>query len=250
MKGRFRSVLFYFIVGIFFVFPQVLYSEVLKVGMGYRPPFMCSKTAPFSGIDVQLIKEIGRRLNLQVKFIHYPFNRSLFHMKKGSIDMISCLEKRPERETYMYYLSQPYYSVEPVFYVRTGRNKTIQRYNDLYKGRIGLSAGSAVFEPFDYDEKIRKFPVSTEFQLLKMLITGRLEAFVGINSQIDYLANREGLNHNIEKADYRPGEKTEIFIAISLRSKYMIRFQQFNDTLQEIVDEGLLKEIIGKNCGQ
>ena len=250
MKGRFRFVLIYFIVGILFIYPQILYSEVLKVGIGHRPPFICSENAPLSGIDVQLIKEIGKRLNLQVKFIHYPFHRSLFYMKKGTIDMISSLEKRPERETYMYYLSQPYFSIEPVFYVQKGRNKTIQKYTDLYGGRIGLSAGSTFFEPFDFDDKIRKFPTNTELQLIKMLIGGRLEAFIGINSQIDYLASREGLNHNIEKADYRPGEKTEIFLAISLKSKYAVRFQHFNDVLNKIADEGLLKEMIRNNCGQ
>ncbi|MCP4116000.1 MAG: transporter substrate-binding domain-containing protein [Desulfobacteraceae bacterium] len=250
MKGRFKSVLINFIVCILFVFPQDLFSEELKVGVGYWPPFICSKTAPFSGIDVQLIKEIGKRLNLRVKFIHYPFQRSLFYMKKGRIDMMSSLAKRPERERYMYYLSQPYYSVEPVFYVQKGRNKRIQKYNDLYKGRIGLSAGSAFFEPFDSDDKIRKDPVNTELQLITMLIAGRFEAFIGVNSQIDYLAHREGLNHNIEKAAYRPGEKTDIFLAISLKSKYAVRFQQFNKALKGIIDEGLLKEIIRHNCGQ
>lgn len=222
--------------------PQLVY------GYAHFPPFMCSQQESHSGIDLLLIRELGKRLGLKIKMKEYPFKRLLQSMKTGQIDIMTSLAKRPDREAYMTYLQPSYFALGPTFYVRAGYEKSIQRYEDLYRVTVGMSADSAFFEPFDSDDMIRKYPVSFELQLLRMLTNERVDAIIGSNGQMDYLLHEEGLTGTISKARYRPEKVTNVFLALSQQSPFAQQADRFNRTLQEIIADGTLDRFLDQQC--
>lgn len=228
--------------------PASASPKVLTYGYAHFPPFMCSDSEQHSGIDLQLIKELGKRLGIRVEMQEYPFKRLLQNMKSGQIDIMTSLAKRPDREQYMSYLTPSYYALGPTFYVQQGKENTIRHYDDLYNLTVGMSAGSAFFEPFDSDPKIKKYPISSELQLLKMLKGGRVETVIGSNAQMDFLLRQQGLEHSISKAVYRPEKVTKVHIALSQQSPFAKDIDQFNQVLQEIIDDSTLEVFIQQQC--
>jgi polar amino acid transport system substrate-binding protein len=209
---------------------------------------MCSDTEPPTGIDIHLIKEVGKRLGLSVVFKEYPFKRLLVYMKTGQIDIMPSLAKRPEREEYMIYLSPSYYSLGPTFYVKKGNERIIREYDDLYNTTVGMSAGSVFFEPFDSDNNVKKYPVSFELQLLKMLDSGRVDTIIGSNAQIDFLLRQQGLDGKIKKAVFRPEKITKVFLALSRESPFAKDAEKFNKALKDIIDDNMLEKFISMQC--
>lgn len=112
------------------------------------PPFrIADKTSEYqySGIDIDLLKEITKRLGITFKIKRFPWARCLDFMKSGKVDMITGLAYSPERAQYISYSEIPYYIASPAFYLQKGKGHLIKKYEDLYLFTIGYSINSAYF---------------------------------------------------------------------------------------------------------
>ena len=225
-------------------------KKELNVPLGIWPPFSIVKENTYSGIDVDIFKELEKRLDLKVNFALYPWTRSLKYMKIGKSDIISGIAKRENRTEYLKYIEKPYYSCSTVFYVQKGNATKIKKYEDLNNRLIGYVDNSAYFLKFDNDKSLNKIALSKEQQLIKMLAIGRLDVIIGTDCQADYDISRLGYSKELEKAEYKPGNSVDLYFAISKNSKYIKDFNKISKVLTKIIDEGIPKKIAKKYMGK
>ena len=222
-------------------------NEITVVTEAWPPFRIADETSEYkySGIDVDLLKEIANRLNFTFKIKRLPWARCLIFMETGQADLITGLAYTPERAQYINYSKIPYYLVSPTFFVQKGKGHLIKKYEDLYNFTIGHSINSAYFEPFNSDTALKKSAVSTEIQLIKMLVHGRLDVIIGTDCNVKYDIAKLGLKEKIEAAHYIPGEKIQLFIGISKKSAFSKRYDELNRTIKELIETGVVANIAG-----
>lgn len=213
------------------------------------PPFRITQNNTYSGIDFDLWKELAKRLNTQTEFKYYPWARSLANMKNGTVDMMSGIAIKKERQKYIKYSSVPYYSCSPVFYTQKGLGKTIKNYKDLKPHLIGYVNNSIYFKKFDNDKTLKKRAVTNEKQLLKMLALKRIKVIIGTDCQADYEIKKSGFQNMVEKTEFRPSKKLDLYIGVSKKSELINKMDEINQALKDIIDEGKIKEFASKYYG-
>jgi polar amino acid transport system substrate-binding protein len=211
------------------------------------PPFRINdekSPSGFRGIDIDITNKLSEALGITIEIQHHPWARALELMRSGQADMITGIAYTPERETFMHYVPISYYSVRPVFYTQKGKGHLTQSYNDLYGPSVGYSLNSAYFEPFNSDTKINKVGLSKEEQLLQVLALGRIDIIIGTDPNISYDVARLGYRDVLEPTTYQPPNKTELFIALSRKSRAIDIAVDIEKVLRLLKANGYIDKII------
>lgn len=229
--------------------PMVLWAEEATLTMAMRsfPPWRIlneDKTS-MAGLDVEIVGEIASRMNLSLKFQECSaLLRCLTLMQQGEIDVLTSIQRTPEREEYMFYMDPPYKpKATRAFYVQTGKGKSLMKYEDLYKFKtVGVSRGSKYFPRFDNDTTLNKYAVTSYYQALRMLSLGRVDVVPGTEIMMDYLIVENGIK-GVEKAHYFFEENTPGYIAVSKKSPLGKRIDEFKKLYNQLMDEGVIDRI-------
>lgn len=224
----------------FILFPQIITAKPIQITVATDswPPFRIHENKTYRGIDFDLWQEIGKRLNLEIKFVKYPWARILRNLELGEVDAMSGLAKRANREVYMHYTTPSYFTCSTVFYVKKGNKHLIKKYEDLYKYSVAYVNNSAYFKRFDEDKKLRKHPIPSEIQLIKMLAKNRVKVIIGTDCQADYEIKELGLKNKFEKALFKPKNNVPLYIAISKKSPFAKELKRVNEVIKQIIEEG------------
>jgi len=91
-------------------------TEHLLVGLAHWPPWKIIENGEFDGVDVAILEEIGKRLNITFEYIECPWKRCVEMVKTGDVDMITSFGKSPERDEFVYYIEPFYVKENVVFY--------------------------------------------------------------------------------------------------------------------------------------
>lgn len=215
------------------------------------PPYMIGagdENAAMSGIDVEIVQEIARRMHLKVEYIKCTWARCLELMKTGQADFLSSAYKKPDREAYLLYLNQPFLDRLPIaFYFLKEKKYTVTTYTDIYQfNTIGVLNGASYFERFDQDTRVKKYEVPSQDQLFPMLLAGRLDAIAGYLPTENYRIAVGGYQDRIERSAYEYQDPALVYMAVSKKSPLAARIDQINQINQQLLDEGLIAEIVNR----
>ncbi len=216
-------------------------ADAVHVVTEIWPPFRIADSGGsdrITGIDADLLTEIGGRMDVTFTVRRLPWARCLDFMRTGEADLITGLAYTPERAAYIHYIQPPYYTVSPAFYLRKGRGHLIKTYEDLRGVTIGYSINSAYFEPFNSDAGLKKIGVSAEQQLIRMLAHGHIEAMIGTDCNVAYDLAEMGLTEAIEKAAYQPDAHTELYVGVSKKSPFSSRLEVLGRVMRALVQSG------------
>ena len=212
-------------------------GEPLRVMTDLWPPFrMEDESGQLQGLDVDLLAELSRRTGLRFEVERAPWARGLAALEQGKADLMTGLARTAERERYIQYLDAPYYACSPRFYANPALATRLDDYEKLRGLRIGYVLESAYFQPFDSDQTLDKVGVSTENQLLQMLVRGRIDVLVGTDCQVDYALLTPELGGRIVKAAYYPEVRTELYIGFSRQR--LEHLPQLARALETLLREG------------
>lgn len=120
---------------------QTITEGTLQVGSDIPyPPFEFGREPDYKGFDVDIVNEIGKRLELDVKFIKTPFDPIFRNLAQGRFDMVaSAATITPEREGTVAF-SVPYFNADQSLMVKKGSDvKTVE---DLKGKIIGAQLGT------------------------------------------------------------------------------------------------------------
>ncbi len=217
-----------------------LHADPIRAATDEWPPFRILTDEGFTGLDLDLIHEVGKRIGTEVDVVRMPWGRGLASMQTGAVDVMTGLAYRKERAEYIAYTDTPYYACETAFYTPASRPVSITAYEDLREHTVGFVLHSAYFEQFDQDTTLDKLGVAAENILIDMTKRGRLDVMIGTDCQVDYYLKTQGLGDRIVKTEYRPGNTVNLFLGVSRQSEWAERVDELNAIVKDLVDEGIV----------
>ncbi len=227
----------------------MLMMPTYSIASDYWPPFrMKGANGGFVGIDKDLMEEIGKRLGMKFVWHHKPWARCLTDMRDGLTDVMTGIAYTEERNAYIAYSSSFYCELGPAFYLHDrSLANSIRKYEDLYGITIGYTRGSAYFERFDSDDKLKKKAGARERQLIEMVLAKRWDALVGTDLQVEYDLARLGVSQKLFKAKFTPKDRIKLYLGISRRSKLLRRLPDINAVLDQLIKEGGVENIVDRH---
>ncbi len=225
------------------------FAETLRYAVFPAPPFIIfnqeDSAGNIRGIDVDIARAVAESMNVRLEFIPCTWARALNLMKNGGADLLSSAFRKPDREVYMSYFDAPSLEQLPVaFYIRSGSNVRIDRFEDLYTvNSVGVLHGAAYFARFDDDPTIRRTVVNTQDQLFEMLLAGRFDCAVGYVPRENYYLSQASFRDQVERSEFVHNEYSPTYMTVSRRSEFMKRFDEMNRIVTQLVENGTVRDI-------
>lgn len=223
---------------------EIQESGTLTVGTAgtlYPASFRAEESDELTGFDVELMKEIGQRLDLEVQFKEMAFDNMLTSVQNGQIDVaandISVTEDRKEKFAF----STPYKYTYGTAIVRKSDLSGIDSLEDL-KGKKAAGEATTVFmevaRQYGAEEVI--YDNATNDQYLRDVSTGRTDVILN-----DYYLQTLALAFFPEfdiaihpDIAYNPQE-----VAFLISNENDELQQNIDRVLAEMLEDGTVKEL-------
>lgn len=221
----------YFIVGL----------DATFAPMGYR-----DENGEIVGLDIDLAKEVARRMGVEVKFKPCEWDGIIFDLRSKNIDMVwNGMTVTPAREKQVAFTT-PYLSDNQIIFTRQGSAPA--KVSDLAGKVVGVQLGSSGAQAVE-DNPIRKDikelkKYSTNVEALLDLEAGRLDAVVMDEvSGKYYNAKKSTLTYSTEKL-------ADESFAVALRKQDKALLDEINKNLDEMRKDGTFDKIKSKWLGK
>ncbi|MBN2658373.1 MAG: transporter substrate-binding domain-containing protein [Spirochaetales bacterium] len=238
-------VFFVVLIGGAAVHSQEVFNLVTEVWAPFRLVDESTESG-FSGIDIDVINELERRMNVIIKIESCPWARALDEIRSGEADLISGIAYTKDRAAFAEYIPVSYAAVEPVFYTQSGKGSSVVNYGDLAGKVIGMSRHSAYFEPYNSDNTLNKYFLDSEQKILDMLVLGRLDLGIGTNPNMAYDISVSGYQDKLELVFYKPPVATKLYLAMSKKSGGIPMLDEFSEALSDMTGDGTMESILEK----
>lgn len=192
------------------------------------------------GFKYDFIEELGRRIGSPTQHRFCPFLRCLRSMKNGSMNIMMFISVTPQRSEYLDYIQVWPIPLDIPFYVRQGEQSQLTTYEDLHSLRIGVVNGYFYFKRFDNDTAIVKSIVLKESQLPKMLMAGRIDAYIGFNLSTATLQQQYP---HLVRANYSHKFSETALLAISKHSELAKHLPELKAASLEIIQDGTIDRL-------
>ena len=196
------------------------------------------------GPDALLLQAAAQRLGFGIRFRLAPFKRRLIMIKNGDIDMTCGLLRRPERESYIYYVTPPYKTrSDTLFFVRQDRAGQIQSCQDLKGLKIGVNRGSRYFHRFDRDTTLIKEAAQPVNNFNKLLL-GRVDAVIYNEASGLFFIHTLGVADQIAISPFRFSQEKKVYFGISMKSWMIDSLDRIQPVLESFIRSGQARSII------
>lgn len=195
------------------------------------------------GFDIDLAKEVAKRLGREVEFKAIDWNSKEAELKSGRVDILwnglDITEKRKENMLF----SEPYMDNRQIVFVSKGSNVAIASEADLAGKTIGTQSGGTTEEYFENKPELKSSMKEVKYypdyiNAFMDLENGRLDAVVG-----DEIIGRYYISKH-------PDEIQAIDTVIGEISQFGIAFrkddQSLRDEVQKVFDEMKADGTVGK----
>lgn len=222
------------LVGIFIHSEKGYSKESLIVAFSELPPWKVINMGKFEGAYTEVLRELAKSLNMQIKFNICPLKRCLKMMEHGTADIIIGINDHSERKKYIQFIKTPIkMSTAKVFYLKKGSGHTIKKYEDLKKFKvIGTKRGARYFTQFDNDTELNKYPVTDNAQIFLMLVSDRVDAVAISEDQGEYLISMLRIRSEVEKVTYSHKDYSPRYIGVSKKSHHFSKIDKFESAVR------------------
>ncbi|MCP3030093.1 amino acid ABC transporter substrate-binding protein [Halobacillus sp. A1] len=219
---------------------QIKEEGVLTVGTEgtYAPYTFHDDNDELTGYDVEVAKEIGERMDVEVEFEETKWDSMFAGLNSERFDMIANqVGIQPDREE-KYSFSEPYTYTSAVLVAKSD-NEEIKSFDDLE------GASSAQSLTSNYADIAKQYGAEIESvegftPAMELLNNDRVDATVNDRlSVLDYLNQKDG-NSQVEIVDQ---EDDASETAMMFRQDNPELVEAVNDALEEMREDGTLEEI-------
>ena len=224
----------------------------IKVRVGTEGTF-----APFSymddkdnltGYDIEVVKEIGKRANIEFEFLPTPWDGMFLGLESGKFDMIANqISKNPEREK-KYLFSNDYLITGAQIIVKKGRTD-IKTLEDFKGKRIMTSVGSdynKIMTEYDKDKKFKLQYYDGEVTVaFDEIAQGRADATINDRLTVGYFVKKRG---DIVEAVGEVIEKSPAHMIVR-KGEDKLR-EEINEGIKEMKSDGTLSNLSKKWFGE
>lgn len=216
------------------------------------PPFAYIEQGRLTGVDIDVVYEMARRLELQVEIKAYPWVRVIESVKNGTVNGGFAAFETEERKTFCLYTGILHFEELHVF-VKKGNEFPFAHIEDLYGKIIGKEIGVFISDEFEQAVKEHKIQVEevtdTDMLNLKKLSLERIDAIIGDFGVTSYHAKQLGIGKEIVSLGpiY---EKQAAYLILSKKSALPHKAelqQKMKATLTEIWEDGTYQTILDRH---
>lgn len=218
--------------------PQAKLPSVLKVGTeGVYPPFSYKEKGKLTGFDVDVMRALGKKLGVKIKFVEVPWDSMFEALKSKRIDVVANqVTTNPERKQ-LYDLSKPYVESTGVVVVAED-NSSIKGLSDI-KGKRAAENLTSNWKDIAEKNGAKIVGVDSMDKAIENLRNGRVDVMVNdklaVNSAIKALGDKSGVKVVSETKD-----RSQSVLAARKGSGYL---PQLNKGIADLRSEGTLKKL-------
>lgn len=244
-----KQLLFVFLV-IFLFKAAAVSAEKINFGTyaGYRPFVYYNYNNEMTGLDIELLNEIGKREDFTLQFYDMAFDGLIDSVSVGQVDLIGGgFSITPEREKVLLY-SQSYYSNQAIIIASQNSNIPDKlALNDMLSFRFGVQRGSS------YDQWLKTnlvgegllstqniYTFSSVDSACKALQNGTIDLFMMDTDTYKQSYQKSG-NFKVVNDDI--GDEDYAFAAAPGSEELITRI---NDGLQKLKADGTLNALLQK----
>ena len=227
-------------------------NEKIKVKVGtegvYAPFTFTDESGKLTGYDVEVVREIGKRANLEIEFVPTPWDSMFLGLESKKFDFVANqIAKNPEREQ-KYIFSDDYLISAAQIIVKKGRTD-IKTMDDLKGKKVLTGVGT------NYNKTIVDFDKNKEINLgyydgnisvaLEEIAQGKADATLNDRLTVGYFIKQRG---DIVEIVGEPVTSIPVYLAFRKDSEDLKN--RVNKALAEIKADGTLGKISEKWFGK
>ena len=209
---------------------------LVRVGMsGNHFPFSFTKAGQLQGFEIDMWREMGKRLHADVEFVTAPFSGLFGLLEVGKIDTIANQIALTDKRKQAYLFTQPYVATGAQLAVN--KNQTdIKSIKDLTEDNsVGTSLGS------NFEQIIKKNTANSKVKIVTYegngleydLSIGRIDAIVLDRSSILALIKKSGLSIKTAGKPFALNVSAMPFIKSDHGRELLKKVDQVIDGMQE-----------------
>ena len=212
-------------------------------------PFAWTENGKVRGIDVEIIQEMCRRLEIRCEISAYPWKRALLYTKTGVVDGAFAGFKNQEREAYAFFVDVPIHFSKYNIFVKKGSGLTFKGIEDLYGKTLGINRGFKLSTEFDTAARSGKFKLAETNSAgasFRRILLGRLDGVVGNYLEGEYLVNSMGIADQVVPLSppLIPLKKAYLMISKAAKIPQKLKFiERVEEVLCEMNNDGTVEEI-------
>ncbi len=239
-----------FLFILFIVIGSRLFGEELlavRIDANY-PPYEMVVDDELTGFHIDLVMEVAKQMNIDLKFRSVPWQRAINMVKDGDADVITYIGKTSEREEFLFYhtnniLSSSNYA----FVILSSRSDEIKFTGDLNlltKYKIGVQRGYSYGTEFDDADFLNKVDVSGVLQLTTMLRASRID--LAVIDEPEFFMQQNSGNWSYLKLIYPVITRNEFYIGFSKAKGHEQLSNKFADTMSAFKKTSAYQALLAK----
>lgn len=204
------------------------------------PPFEYLEKGEVTGFDIELVNEIGKVMDADVKVLDMSFDGLLPALQMKKVDLVIAGMTATEERKKTVSFTQPYYTASQVIIVKEGNN-SIKSFDDLKGKKVAVMlgfTGDVVVSEME-DVKVERF--NAAYAGIMALQNGKVDAVV-LDSETanNYVAKNSGL-----KLAEGKGESEDYAIAVKKSDAKLL--EEINAAIEQIKADGTFGKLIEKH---
>ncbi len=203
------------------------------------PPFEYLDKGEVVGFDIDLVKAIGKKLDMEIVIKDMAFDGLIPALETNKIDIVIAGMTASDERKMAVNFSNPYYTANQVI-ILNDNNNDIKTFDDLNGKLVGVMLGFTgdVVVSEMKDVKSKKYNAS--YAAIMELQNNKIDAVVlDSETALNYVKNNKGL-----KLAETSGEPEEYAIAISKKNSELLN--KINTALDELKKDGTYEALLKK----
>jgi polar amino acid transport system substrate-binding protein len=227
-------------------------NKTFSIGWDPWMPYQhIDQNGRLTGLDVELIQAIFRKMGCQLEYREVPWKQLLPAVRRGQISLAAGASKSADRMTYAYF-SNAYRTEAVVLFIRKGEKYSITKISDIIHTdlTIGIIKGNyygQIFEKLMDNKTFKEHvqSVNNDTINIKKTLSKRIDGFL-----CDKFAGISAINqygaYNLLEIHPVPINSSDIHLMFSKKTCLFIDVQRFNEALRKLKKNGTLNNIIHK----
>lgn len=215
-------------------------ANTLIVGTNSEfPPFSFRENKEIVGFDIDVAKEVAKRLNKQIQFKDMPFDALIPDLTFGNISFIAAgmtyTEERGKRVAF----TQAYLSGDPLVIVTLASKPKAISLNDLFGKTVVVNEGYTADLFLSGKEGLNLIRLSAPADAFLALKSGRGDAFVTARSTVkSFLETQDAAQYETHEID---GENDQYALVVSKNNPQLL--EAIQQALDEMERDGTLARL-------